>query len=335
MKKLALIFVVFISSLSFAGVTITSPANGSGSGSPVHVTAAAYPASGRVISSMIVYLDNVVNYTKYSNSVDTYLSMGAGWHTILIKSWDNYGGIYQSSVAVNVGGQASTAPTTQTTGTNFWNIDQMGGWQSCDTCAGAGGAGPTAAHGLAQNVSSPSIDGHAAQFWLGGSTPYSDALWWKKLVTETQVGTNRAIHHFVYDLYFYNNNPGAAQSLEWDINQFVDGRSYIFGNQCSYRSSGTWDIWDNPNNRWVSTGIACPKLVAYQWSHIVIEAERTGDNKLHYISLTINGVKHYLNWYNSPRGTSWSGITVNYQMDGNYRQDDYSTWVDKFNLTSW
>src|SRR5258705_10005248 len=129
--------------------------------------------------------------------------MGAGWHTIRVKSWDNYGGIYQSSVAVNVGGQASTAPTTVPAagaGT-LWNIDQLGGWIGCDRCAGPGGWGPTAPFGLKQNVGSPSLDGRSAQFWLGGSTPYSNALWWYKVLYDSAANNNA--HHFVYDFYFY------------------------------------------------------------------------------------------------------------------------------------
>jgi len=319
----------------FAGVSIISPSNGSAVGSPVHVTANASPSSGRVISSMIVYLDNVNVYSKYANSLDTYLSMGPGWHTILVKSWDNYGTIYQGSISVNVG-QASTAPTTTTTGSSgAYDLDQQAGWGSCDRCAGAGGSGPTAPHGLTQNVASPSMDGRSAQFWLGGSTPYSDVLWWKKVLVETQLLQNQAAHHFVYDAYFYITNPTAAQSLEWDVNQFVNGRSYIFGNQCSYRSAGTWDVWDNVNNRWISTGVHCPTPNAYSWNHVVIEVERTPDNKLHYVSMTMNGNKHYLNWYYPSTATSWSGVTVNYQMDGDYKQTNYSTWLDKLNLNYW
>lgn len=284
---------------------------------------------------MIIYLDNVNVYLKYAQSIDTTLSVGSGKHTIQVKSWDNHGALYQSSVTVNVAGSASTTPTATSNGTSAANLQQQSGWGSCDSCAGAGGNGPTAPHGLNQNLSSPSMDGHAAQFWLGGSHPYSDALWWKKVLVENQVSQNRAAHHFVYDTYFYITNPAAAQSLEWDINQFVDGRSYIFGNQCSYRSAGTWDVWDNVKSKWVSTGIQCPTPAAYSWNHVVIEAERTSDNKLHYISLTLNGNKHYLNWYYPSTGTSWSGITVNYQMDGDYKQTNYSTWLDKLNLNYW
>lgn len=335
MKRISVFILLFISTASFAGVNITSPANGSGVGAPIHVTASASPNSGRVISSMAIYLDNVLVQTKYANWVDTSIASGAGWHTVLVKSWDNYGGIYQSSSAVNVGGQASTPPTTVPAagaGT-LWNIDQLGGWLSCSVCAGAGGTGPSAAIGLKQNVASPSLDGRSAQFWIGGSTPYSDALWWYKVMYDSAANNNA--HHFVYDFYFYTNDPTAAQAIEFDVNQFVAGRSLIYGSQCSYRGTGAWEIWDNPNSRWVSTGIRCPALAAYQWQHVVLEVERTSDNKLRYVALTLNGAKHYLNWYNSSTATSWKGITVNYQMDGNYRQQNYSTWVDKMSLTYW
>ena len=33
--------------------------------------------------------------------------------------------------------------------------------------------------------------------------------------------------------------------------------------------------------------------------------------------------------------TSWSGVTVNYQIDGDYKQTNYSTWVDKMTLNYW
>ena len=330
----AIVTVLLLATSCFAGVNITSPSNGAGVGAPIHVTASATPNAGNTISSMIIYLDNVNVYTKYANSIDTSISSGTGWHTILVKSWDNHGTIYQSSVSVNVGGAPAPAPAPAPTGGGT-NLEQQSGWGSCDVCAGAGGMGPAAPHGLTQNLAAPSLDGKAAQFWMGGTHPYSDVLWWKKVLVENQVAQNRAAHNFVYDAYFYITDSAAAQSLEWDINQFVDGRSYIFGNQCSYRSAGTWDVWDNVGNRWISTGIKCPVLTGYTWHHVVLEAERTWDNKLHYISFTMDGEKHYLNWYYPSTSTTWSGITVNYQMDGDYKQTNYSTWLDKLNLNYW
>ena len=188
---------------------------------------------------------------------------------------------------------------------------------------------------MTQGVASPSLDGTSAQFWLGGSTPYSDVLWHNKVLAETQLAQNEAAHNFVYDLYFYTDNGPAAQSIEWDVNQFVDGRSYIFGSQCSYRSRDTWDVWDNVNSKWVSTGVSCGALQSNTWNHVVLEFERTTDDQLHYIALTLNGSRHYLDSYYPSTATTWSGVTVNYQMDGNYQQTNYSTWVDQMKLTYW
>jgi hypothetical protein len=281
---------------------------------------------------MALYVDNVMIYATYSNSMDTTQALAPGTRNINIKSWDNSGAVYQFPFTVSVSTGTTTTPSSATV---ISNLDQVTGWQSCDSCAGAGGVGPTAPHSLTQGVVSPSLDGASARFWIGGSTPYSDVLWWKKILTETQATQNRALHHFIYDLYFYMDNPTVAQSIEWDANQFIDGKSFIYGSQCSYRARSTWDIWDNVNSRWISTGVVCPIPQAYSWNHVTLEFERTSDNQLRYVSMTMNGVKHYLNWYYAPNATTWSGVTVNYQLDGDYRQDNYSTWVDKMSLTMW
>ena len=229
-------------------------------------------------------------------------------------------------------GTASSVPSTATV---FHDIQAMDSWQSCAACAGINGSGPVAPYAMTQHVSSPSMTGNASQFWIGGSTPYSDVLWWRTLVGASDLTANQNAHHFVYDLYYYMDNPGAAQVIEFDIDQYVNGRSLIFGSQCDYRGDGNWDVWDNVNSHWISTGISCGTPVAYTWTHAVLEVERTPDNRLHYISLTLNGNKHYLDWYYDSTASNWNGIDINYQMDGNYQQENYSTWVDNMTLSIW
>jgi hypothetical protein len=316
---------------SGSAISLSAPAAGSTVGTSVQFLASAVSQTGYPIASMILYVDDVAVYTTMSPSMNTTQNLAAGTRNIIIKSWDNSGHIYELPFTLNVASNGS-APSN---GTEVSNIQQLGGWEACDTCAGAGGSGPSAPYGLTQGVGSPSLDGASAQFWIGGSTPYSDVLWWKKILVEDQLAQNEAAHHFVYDLYFYTDNGSAAEGIEWDVNQFVDGRSYIFGSQCSYRSSNTWDVWDNANNRWVSTGISCGAFQSYSWNHVILEFERTWDNKLHYVAITLNGSKHYLDWYYDSTPTSWSGVTVNYQMDGDYKQTNYSTWVDQMKLTYW
>src|SRR5437899_2888630 len=89
--------------------------------------------------------------------------------------------------------------------TVFSSLDQKSGWQSCTTCAGAGGSGPTASYSSRAGVSSPSMDGASRQFSIGGSRAYANALWWK------QLGANAGASHFVYDLYYYIKTPSAPQ----------------------------------------------------------------------------------------------------------------------------
>ena len=225
------------------------------------------------------------------------------------------------------------APSAFAASGTFDDVQTMSGWGSCSKCAGIGANGTTVPYYMHPWQSSPSLDGKSTEYHIGTGAPYSDVLWWKRLIGSTSVNT--AARHFTYDTYFYVKTSAAVQALEFDINQFVGGHSYIFGTQCNVRAGNHWDIWDNTHSRWTSTGIYCAAPSSYQWHHVVVEVERTWDNKLHYVAITLDGAKHYVNSYWASTGTSWAGVTVNFQMDGNYNQAAYSTWLDKLKLTYW
>jgi hypothetical protein len=211
--------------------------------------------------------------------------------------------------------------------TTYSNIENMSGWSSCTTCAGKNGSGPTASFSMLRGISSPSLDGSSAQFNLGGSTPYANALWWK------QLGGNGSATHFVYDLYFYLKNSTAPQALEFDINQSTNGHKYIFGHECDFKGSRTWRVW-SPSTSWTSTGIGCSGVKAYTWNHLTLEVQRVnGQSK--FIAITLNGNKHYVNRAFNPQGSSVSEINVAFQMDLNSSATDYSVWLDKVKLTYW
>ena len=212
--------------------------------------------------------------------------------------------------------------------TTISNIDQRAGWQTCSTCGGKSGSTVAAPHTLTQAVSSPSLDGASANFWLGGSTPYADVIWWNRL------GGNDSASHFVYDLNFYVKSPSAAQALEFDVNQTVSGVWYVFGTECNYRQYGQWRVWDTRNAKWILTGIPCQLPKAYSWNHVTLEFQRT-NGMAKFISVTFNGVKHYINRSYYPKSGSGSQISVAVQLDGNYLQTDFSLYVDKLALTYW
>ncbi len=206
----------------------------------------------------------------------------------------------------------------------LYDLDHKWGWTKCTSCS----AVDLAPSWYSQNQGSPSMDGRSMKFHLGGTTPYRNSLWYKNL---GYIGAS----NFAYDLYFYIKNPSASMALEFDINQYIGGKAYVFGHQCSPKWSHTWDIYDKYNRRWVSTGINCPVFPAYKWNHVRLEVQRTWDKKLRYVSITYNGVKHYVNKYIASTGSAWNGVSVDYQMDGDKYQTDYDTWLEKVKLTHW
>lgn len=208
------------------------------------------------------------------------------------------------------------------------SIQAMTGWQTCATCGGKSGSTSAAPHSMTRFISSPSLDGKSAKFWLGGSTPYSDVIWWKDL------GGKQA-SNFVYDLYFYLTSPSAPQALEFDANDSINNKWYVFGTECNYRQYGQWRVWDTYDRKWITTGISCGLAQAYKWNHLTLEFQRV-NGKAKFISVTLNGVKHYINRSYYPKSNPGGYQTsVAFQMDGNYKQTDFSVWLDKVSLKYW
>ena len=190
-----------------------------------------------------------------------------------------------------------------------------------------------------QGVNNPTVSGNSTQFNIGGSEGYTDVFWNNHLIGDfssqglpdtghTLVPT---LHNFTYDVYFYGNNLGAAQALEFDVNQFFGGMGFTWGTECRVGGGYEWDVWDS--TKWVPTGIACNPN-NNSWNHLVLQLQRTSDNKLYYQSIRLNGQTHIVNRTYSPfSAPGWYGITVNYQMDGGYKQTPYTVYVDKLNFT--
>ena len=230
---------------------------------------------------------------------------------------------------------------------SFTEIQQSGGW-------GQYGQGPPdfidcspspcdgITFSMQQGISSPSMSGSSTEYNLGGTAVYTDALFNNHLIgpfsSQGLPDNNHTLvptyHDFTYDVYFYGTNLSLSQAVEFDVNQFFNSQGFIWGHECRIAGGNEWDVWDNVNAHWVPTGIACYPL-ENAWNHVTIQVQRTADNQLLYESITLNGQTNPVNAYYDP-GTApsdWYGITVNYQMDGNYEQSPYSVYLDE--LTFW
>lgn len=194
---------------------------------------------------------------------------------------------------------------------------------------------------MTQGINSPSMSGSSTVFYVGGTTPYSDALWNNHLIgplsSQGTFDSNGTIvpnlHDFTYDVYFYGDNLGAAEAIEFDINQFFNGVGLIYGHECRIAAGNQWDVWNNATGQWVPTGVPCyPNSNA--WNHLTLKVQRTSDNHETYQSITLNGQTYNLNW-SLGHGTAgnWYGVTVNFQLDGNYQQTPYKVYVDNLTLS--
>jgi hypothetical protein len=329
------------STSSGVGMHVSSPADGSSTGSTVHLAASATGYSS--ISALAVYVDSHDTALVYSSSISKDVSLGAGSHSALFRAWDSQGRTYDKRITFTVSSTSTTSSgstsstSTSTSGNTIYNIEQMSGWESCSTCASttSGTGGKVAGFSMSQNQSSPSLDGKSTKYSIWGDIPYADVLWYKSLKTIMGSKINTA-HHFIYDTYFYINHPDYAQAIEFDINQYLNGKSLVFGTQCNLRNGHVWDYWNNRSKAWVHTGKYCGTPSANTWHHVILEVERdTDSNWLHYISVTLDGSKQYLDVWDAPGSTSYNSVVVNFQLDGDYAMHDYAVWLDKFKFIYW
>jgi hypothetical protein len=307
-------------------LTISSPTDGSTATSPVTVVASATPKNP--IFFMRVYVDQLAVYFTFTNSINTQLFIAPGAHTLEVMAEDKQGYISATILNITVNSQSKTTIS---------GIQNMAGWLNCSALfpPGSGRDGQICAAGLGEavttmtpNQSSPAMDGKSAKFTMGGPTAYSNVLYYNPIA-----GGNN-VSHFIYDLYFYVDNPNAPQALEFDLNQTYSGNRWVWGSECNFNGTGKWDIWDDING-WKPTSVDCKPFPANTWIHLMWNVERVGD-QVHYISLTVGAQTYNIDTY-YPNQPYWTleEIDVAFQMDGNYKQEPFNVWLDQVNLTAY
>lgn len=218
------------------------------------------------------------------------------------------------------------AVTIPTTAQSITNIQKLTGWQ---TCFGSCTATPMAKFSMTQFIVSPSLSGSSARFsLLVGTQPWGAALWYKTL------GAHNSATHFLFDLYYYVDNPTAAQALEFYVTQNANGARYNIGAQCDL-ARHSWRMWDNIGKRWVGSAAICPRPAARTWNHVVFEFQRQVGGNVIFTAVTLNGVRSLVNLSMGHTASSSSGLDIAYQSDSNSTGTPYSVWLDKVKLTYW
>lgn len=339
-------------SSSGPGVTVASPANNSTVTSPVHFQASATSSCSKGVSAVGLYpAAGQLAVVKQGSSLDTNLNLNPGKYTVVAQEWDKCGGSAKTPVALTVsGGSPDSSGGLPSNAKTFSDLQAAGGWTGyallppnypiCDHCV-SGGPETTWSWNPGNNPQLV-LSGKATKTTIGGNTVYSDVLWNNHLIgdfssrglPDTSKTLIPTLHHFVYDVWFYGDNLEVSQALEFDLNQFFGGKSFIWGHECRIQGGHEWDIWDNVTEHWIKTGIPC-KPVSGKWNHLVLRVQRTSDDKQLFESIELNGQVNPVNHTGDPRSTNWYGVTANYQIDGNNVQKPYAVFIDRLNFSYW
>ena len=343
-----------ISLPTFAGVFVSSPATATvtnagsaSSGSPVHFVATANsPACGGGVSSMGIYTaSGVLAYKVSGAKLDKSLSLGSGVYNVAIQEWDKCGASSKAMVKVTVGGSSASRVAPSSSAITVTSLQSQKGWSgyallppSWGICSSCTSTGSRLKWSWTPKISSPSKDGLSTKSHYGGGTAqWGDVLWNNHLIgnfssqglPDTSHTLVPKFHTFTYDVYFWISNASVSQALEFDINQFVHGKKFIWGHECRIAGGHQWDIYNDVGKKWMATGVPC-KPVSGAWNHLTIVAQRTSDDQLLFKTITLNGKTATINHKEPPTSTSWHGITVNYQLDGARQMTPYSVYLDKF-----
>jgi len=319
-----------------AQVTVISPAQGSTVGTQVPIVASATTSCPAGVAAMGVYVNNQLVYQTPGTSLNTAITLGVGAQTPVIQEWDYCGGSTTSSLNLTV------------TGTTISNLQAAPGWNSwgqlAPTYADCTGTCTGVTWSMNQHEAAVSTSGNGTQFNIGGTTAYSDVLFSNPVIGQgNQQGLTDSAHTLIPTLHnfqlsqdVYVTNLDVTQDVEIDINMYENGVGMEWGTECNHLDGGVWDTWDNVNATWVHTTIPC-NLNNGAWNHIVVQVQREANNSLLYQSITVNGVVYPVNVtvppFSVPAG--WWGMTVNFQMDGDYAMHSNTAYVDNMNFTYW
>jgi len=318
-----------------AGVSVTSPVNGSTVSSPASFVATAATSCPTGVAAMGIYVNGQLAYKTLGAKLNTQLTLGGGSQKAVVQDWDNCGGSSNTPVAVTVNA-----------GTTLSALQASGGWNQWGELPPAYGICSAPCSGvnwsMYQHDKSVSLSGNATQFNIGGTTPYSDVLWSNPILgqgsTQNLPDTGHtlipSLHNFTLNADVYVTSLSVTQDLEFDINMYISGVGMEWGTQCNHLADGDWDIWNNVNAKWTSTGVPC-NLNNNAWNHVTVQVQRESNNDLLYQTISVNGVTYTINQTVAPFPvpSGWWGMTVNYQMDGNHNQASNTTYVDNLNFS--
>jgi hypothetical protein len=222
----------------------------------------------------------------------------------------------------------SSLPTPPSTAVVYDQIQNTtDNWKTCSICAA--GTNDSTNYWMAPFQASPSRTGSSREFFIGGPK-WSNALFIKTLFA------NYNTRNFLWDFWVRWDATSMANiwTAEFDFFQVAGGKKFMIGSQCNF-GDGYWDIWDQKNNEWLHSNLACKRMTPDTWHHIQWWTARD-DSTYTYNTLVVDGTSYPINRTFNVSPSSWqNGMGVQWQLDKSSTGVDIHEWVDDVKLTVW
>ncbi len=328
--------------------------------SPIHVQATGEDTA--TITGYVVYVDNQNVYQNHAASVDAWIAIAAGYHSLYVKAWDTTGNQSTATYSINITGFAP--PTPPIRAHRFLNIDNLSWTVDNNPDVGGncndGSLGSFSSKSDPNSHNSPANDGMGQHFILNSRCTYDDSLfYWKNSSSASNLAGDT---NFLWEFWFYiptTTQSSTVQALEFDLFQAIamgDGvHEFMFGSQCNYVSN-QWQFWlpQGASLTWVDGNVSPCRLSTGRWHHAIYFLQRVTpsgyqeipksfsstdkNTSLRFGTLTIDGATAYLGgvaWSTIPN-PAWSAVVgVQHQLDSAASGVVIEQYTDRESLTSW
>ena len=214
--------------------------------------------------------------------------------------------------------------------TTIQRIEEATAWETCGNCGNSGGSGAVSTYSMIRGITSPTVDGSATEFKIGGSYAYKNAYWY--IAQYGSPTTPVSYLKYEFNLYVPSASANAPQAIEFECQQKAGGYVYNFAWQADY-ASHSWRVFDYVNRQWVNSGLSFSAFAPDKWHHLIAEFHASGTTAVHD-ALTIDGVRHVVNLRRAAkRGTSCHYLKNAFQLDLNGNPTAYKVYVDAMTIT--
>jgi len=344
-----------VSSISIQSPGLT-PNNTTNLTSPIHVAATAEDINP--VTGYVVYVDGVNVFRNFAPTMDAWILLPAGQHSLYVKAWDAQSNYSTRTYQINVTGFAPPTPPVYAQ-----RMDGLDGntW-TVDNNPDVGGKCNTGSLGVFDSSSDPNTDnvpGPGIHLIVNGTCQYDDSLFYWKTRDEPQASAT----NYLWEFWFYipkTTQSSDMQATEFDLFHAVplnDGvHKFMFGTQCNY-AKNAWDFWlpSGSHLAWVTSNLAPCRFSTGAWHHAVYFLQRVTsagyqqipltfgsstdlNSYLRFGTLTIDGQTMYLGGlaYSTIPKPAWNPVIgIQHQLDTSAAGVTIEEYSNRESLTTW